>query len=559
MAGAKEIQGKNGAHLQRVERLLSSLQKAYNTASKKYIELAKEADYDPSEDDGQFYFDSFSELKMEAKKITSELALGIEQVVLNGTSAEWAKGNDNADGVVNDLLTAIGKKASDKISDKDMVKWFNNHEDALNAFQKRKIGGLGLSKNVWNLADHFKIEHELARSISDGVGADELSRFIRDSLNEPDKLFRRVRDKYGVLRLSKNAKTYQPGPGTYRSSYKNAVRLARTEINMAYRSAEIERYGDFDFVVGYEVKRSGNPYDCPICEALAGRYPKTFKFSGWHPNCRCFIVPILISDEEMDKRRSAILAGADEAEIAGVLNESEGQIEDTDSGLYSWMSENRKRILDAKAHDTLPYFFTDNSEFFELPIQILEVMEKASSAGKAVQSLAEEIADKFGATVTPINYKTFASIRRKCLLENCTPDKLKDTVRTTIVCERKYIDEVRKVMSKRKECLRLKIQRSEDFHGYSGTICNIDVGNGLVAEIQINTPAMIYGKQSPEDAKKIIGEGVWNEIWQKTGIDGGLGHKFYEQIRVLDAIKDAEKIQDLIDQSTAYYKNFSSL
>ena len=75
-------------------------------------------------------------------------------------------------------------------------------------------------------------------------------------MNEPDRLYRRVRDKGGNLRLSKAAKMYHPGQGVYRSSAKNAQRLTRTEINMAYRESEYLRWQQLDFIVGIRVMLS---------------------------------------------------------------------------------------------------------------------------------------------------------------------------------------------------------------------------------------------------------------------------------------------------------------
>ena len=84
----------------------------------------------------------------------------------------------------------------------------------------------------------------------------------------------------------------------YRSSYQNALRLARTEVNQAYRYADVQRIQNLDFVVGIEIKRSNTYYDCDICENLKGRYPKDFEFVGWHPNCRCSVSTILATREE---------------------------------------------------------------------------------------------------------------------------------------------------------------------------------------------------------------------------------------------------------------------
>lgn len=102
------------------------------------------------------------------------------------------------------------------------------------------------------------------------------------------KLFRRVRDEHGELQLSKRAAVFHPGRGVYRSSYKNARRLAATETNIAYMTADYERWQQLDFVVGIEIKLSNNhtlngvPFT-DICDDLKGRYPKDFKFTGWHP------------------------------------------------------------------------------------------------------------------------------------------------------------------------------------------------------------------------------------------------------------------------------------
>ena len=77
--------------------------------------------------------------------------------------------------------------------------------DALEAFQERKIKGLNLSDRVWNYTNQFKgeIEQALDVGIADGRSAAQLSRDIREYLREPEKLFRRVRDKNGVLKASK--------------------------------------------------------------------------------------------------------------------------------------------------------------------------------------------------------------------------------------------------------------------------------------------------------------------------------------------------------------------
>ena len=199
-----------------------------------------------------------------------------------------------------------------------------------------------LSERVWKHLSQYKGELELGLDLSIGKGksANEIARDLKQYLNEPDRLFRRVRDKHGNLHLSKNAQNYHPGQGVYRSSFKNAQRLARTETNRAYHEASWRKYQEWDFVVGYEVRLSNNPKHCPFCSAMAGKYPKEFKFFGWHPNCRCTTIPILAKD------------------IDDVL-ESE-KITELPKPMRDWLNDNADKIEKAK---NKPWFVVENGEF----------------------------------------------------------------------------------------------------------------------------------------------------------------------------------------------------
>ena len=271
----------SNAHIQRVAKYLQMLERFFDDATSEFCKLFGKAKYD---DSSQFFFEDYPTLKKKADSVVNSLSSSIYEVILTGTSAEWKKSNEITDQMVRDLFKSRGVDI-DAIKNSDVVDLFNNHDKALEAFQKRKIKGLSLSDKVWNMAEYHRLETQLALSIESGESAAELAKKVKKCLQEPDKLFRRVRDKYGELKLSKNAKAYHPGAGAYRSSVRNAQRLARTEINMAYREAEMQRYQDLDFIVGFEVKRSTHPYPCDICESHKGKYPKDFKFNGWHPNC----------------------------------------------------------------------------------------------------------------------------------------------------------------------------------------------------------------------------------------------------------------------------------
>lgn len=232
----------------------------------------------------------------------------------------------------------------------------HRNDKALQAFLKR--GGGFYSRRVWQ--DGERVERHLCDSIaeglSEGMSAQKLSRKIREDLRYPDKLFRRVRNKYGELVLSKNAREFHPGQGVYRSSYKNAMRLARTEINTAYRTADHERWQELDFVKGIRVSLSNN-HTCngvpfrDICDDLQGVYPKGFKFTGWHPQCRCMATPIMEDFEEFLKRK-----------ING--GEARKGVEEVPKNFKEWVRNNGARIEEAGERGKLPYFLNDNKELW---------------------------------------------------------------------------------------------------------------------------------------------------------------------------------------------------
>lgn len=188
-------------------------------------------------------------------------------------------------------------------------------------------------------------------SISEGLSAQKMSRRLRRYLQEPNKLFRRVKDKHGSLKLSQRAAAYHPGRGVYRSSYKNALRLTATETNMAYRAADYERWQHLDFVVGFEVKLSSNHPEPDICDDLKGRYPKTFKFVGWHPFCRCHVEPILKTEKELEEDTQKILHDEE------TDTESVNEVKDVPSGFTKWIGDNIERV---KTATSIPYFIRDN-------------------------------------------------------------------------------------------------------------------------------------------------------------------------------------------------------
>lgn len=178
---------------------------------------------------------------------------------------------------------------------------FGQNLEALRQLQQGIDNGMNLSQRVWNITEQAKtqLEFYLGSGVSVGRSADTISRDVRQLLDNPDKRFRRIRNDKGELILSRPMKDYHPGTGVYRSAKMNALRMSSTETNRGYRLADHERWQKLDFVLGFEVKRSGNHKGaCKVCDPLVGKYPKSFVFTGWHPFCICFAIPVLMNHED---------------------------------------------------------------------------------------------------------------------------------------------------------------------------------------------------------------------------------------------------------------------
>lgn len=335
-------------HKENLAKRARKVQQLYDAAIKRIAQAAAPSlfDADPKK---EFHFEDFPALKKEMEALMQDLGSSLQANIEDGDQDSWTLSNTKNDAMVDSI---IGKK---KLPAKTVKAWKHPHLDALNAFIARKEAGMNLSRRVWNLTQQFKSEMELALELGMGEGksAAALSRDVRKYLVEPNKLFRRVRDKSGALRLSKAAAAYHPGQGVYRSSYKNALRMTATENNIAYRTADHNRWQALPFVIGIEIHISNNHPTEDICDLFDGkRFPKDFKFTGWHPWCRCYAVSVLASQEEMDAYTTAIINGEDVSHWKFT-----GQVEKMPKEFNKWMKDNQARIENATS---MPYFIKDN-------------------------------------------------------------------------------------------------------------------------------------------------------------------------------------------------------
>ncbi len=164
----------------------------------------------------------------------------VYQQIQSGIINEWEQANLKSDELVRSVF---GKKAVDN---EHFARYFGRNKKAMDSFFARRSGddGLNLSQRIWKYEGQFRQEMEMSIDccIGQGMSANSMAAKVKQFLNQPDKLFRRVRDERGrALFYQRTRKLLSSGPGQYRSSSRNAQRLARTEPNIAYRTADHER------------------------------------------------------------------------------------------------------------------------------------------------------------------------------------------------------------------------------------------------------------------------------------------------------------------------------
>ena len=329
MAKPKGInqKAKYRAHSIRMAKYVGRVQSVYDTLNEEIASSVVKTSYDGTK---PFRFSDYPVTKKKFDEVQAAFVKDLRAVIERGTSEEWKESNLVQDLLADKVLKFYGAKVRGK---KHRV-YYQTNSDALKAFQKRKDKGLGLSERLWNQSKDYKeeMEYAISSAVEKGTSAVKLSKRLSKYLTDYPTLKKDYKEKFGRAVNCHDCE--------YRS-----MRLARSEINMAYRSAEQERWKQFDFVLGYEVKLTQNGKHKPdICDDLAGKYPKDFVFLGWHPNCMCYVIPILKTEEEFWGEKEAV------------------PVNDVPDGMKDWLYANSERITDAEKKGTLPYWISDNSD-----------------------------------------------------------------------------------------------------------------------------------------------------------------------------------------------------
>lgn len=273
----------------------------------------------------EFLFEDFPELRQTVNELMTDYVAQMNNLIYSGTSKEWRNSN-----LLQDLLARkVLKTYEFESKGRKYQRYFQSNSDALKAFQRRADNGMNLSQKLWaqSVSLRKELEQTISTAIDRGQSAVVLSKKISKYLNDFPSLKSDYSEKFGKA-------------VTCRDCQYASIRLARTEINMAYRKAEQLRWKQFDFILGYEVKLSKSHPAPDICDELQGKYPKDYTFVGWHPNCMCYVVPIVMTDDEYYGNRQTVR-----------------KVDDVPENYKLWVRNNEDRIANWKS---LPYFLQMN-------------------------------------------------------------------------------------------------------------------------------------------------------------------------------------------------------
>ncbi len=264
----------------RLAAYMAAVRRIYTELSSEAAKIVTSSGYDGKK---PFSWHDYPNTKARVRKLQERFVSQLSGLIMSGTSDEWKRSNLQQDLIVNRVLKAYHTSRDDGKNEK----YYRNNEEALKAFHTRKEQGMNISNKLWDQSQAYREELQdvISVAIERGTDAVTLSKQISKYLRDFPSMQRDYKDKYGRASKAQNCE--------FRS-----IRLARSEINMAYRSAEQERWRQLDFVVGYEIKMSGAHPAHDVCDSLAGKYPKDFRWVGWHPNCMCYEIPILKTEDE---------------------------------------------------------------------------------------------------------------------------------------------------------------------------------------------------------------------------------------------------------------------
>jgi len=277
-------------------------------------------------------------LQRKVDEVLEKLHKNIQVNIQDGMITQWDLANIKNNGMVEAWWKGLG------LVKVDIPTAFQQlNLAALDTFLARTEARMNLSKRVWNLTNGAKdqLETYLASGITTGKSAVRISKEVEQFMSGKGIPYK------GILIKARNIKF-------------ETIRLAATEMNMAYRMSDYTRRQQLPFITGIEVHLSASHPRPDMCDSLVGRYPKGFIFTGWHPLCICYSTSIMLNKKDsLEFMRTGKIAKS--KYVTTIPKSAQG-----------WVDKNAAKIAGWKNR---PYWINDNfTKDFKLKKKITEVI-----------------------------------------------------------------------------------------------------------------------------------------------------------------------------------------
>jgi hypothetical protein len=167
-------------------------------------------------------------------------------------------------------------------------------------------------------------------------------------------------------------------------------------------------------------------------------------------------------------------------------------------GMKGWKFVKSKYLSTTKPQVEAPTSETNAPSKSQTELQLDEMYAKAPKAKEEIDALADSIAKKTGGRVAKAPLKGRERAMEKAMKDYAgDASRIQDLARNTIIAEDQ--NQYGKTVELLKQQGAKIKTHSADTHplGYSGTNAFIKTEAGISAEIQVNTPEMIYAKRNP--------------------------------------------------------------
>ena len=262
-------------------------------------------------------------------------------------------------------------------------------------WQKRWVDGFNLSDRIWKQDKVLRqnLHGMIEQCVNQGLSAVEFSRAVEQYLLKPGPAW--------TTKITPSV--------TGRGSIKyNALRLARTETNNAYRTGHALGAKNSTIVKGIKWNLSRSHPEEDICDTWAtqdlyglgpGVYPPD-KLPPGHPNCLCYLTDVLLQGEELIKALKEKYQIEDD--------EGDEEEEDTDKEIsgkeYLGKIENIES-LGGGASETFTGFVNGKKYVFKVdePVEALDML----TSNVEGEILSSKIFNKLGLPAPKVKYGMF--------------------------------------------------------------------------------------------------------------------------------------------------------